>query len=132
MYSRHHFFVTGRRQRGTLAPAMTPDKHLTMQARSSAHYYFSGTLSWLYRAFDSVATWVTQLSWWKFFLFAALMLIAGTILQEELFSGSDEEPRLERGERKERASITIDDSGIRFYSRNKNPPAAPGARPSAR
>lgn len=133
MYSRHHFFGTGRRQRGTLAPAMTPDKHLTMQARSSAHYYFSGTLSWLYRAFDSVATWVTQLSWWKFFLFAALMLIAGTILQEELFSGSDEEPRLERGERKERASITIDDSGIRFNSRNKNPPAvpAPPAAPGA-
>lgn len=101
-----------------------------MQARSTAHYYFSGTLSWLYRAFDGVATWVTQLSWWKFFLFAALMLIAGTILQEELFSGSDEEPRLERGERKERASITIDDSGIRFNSRNKNPPAAPGAPPA--
>ncbi|XYJ12783.1 sensor histidine kinase [Telluria sp. B2] len=103
-----------------------------MQARSPVHHYFSGILSWLYRAFDAVATWVTQLSWWKFFLFAALTLIAGAILQEELFSGPDEDlPRAERSGRKETTSILIDDSGIRFSPRNKpkpgtgEPPAPP-------
>ncbi|MEN3276142.1 MAG: hypothetical protein V7631_1932 [Massilia sp.] len=95
-----------------------------MQARSSAHHYFAGLLSWLYRAFDAVATWVTQLSWWKFFLFAALMLVAGAILQEELFSGSDVDVAAnERAARREQASIVIDDSGIRFNPRNK--PRAP-------
>jgi len=100
-----------------------------MQARSPIQVYFSGVLSWLYRAFDAVATWVTQLSWWKFFLFAALTLIAGAILQEELFSGADEDlPRAERSGRKEQTSILIDDSGIRFSPRNKpKPPAAPEA-----
>jgi ABC-type amino acid transport substrate-binding protein len=76
---------------------MTFNKYPTMQARSPVHHYFSGILSWLYRAFDAVATWVTQLSWWKFFLFAALTLIAGAILQEELFSRpAEEEARAER------------------------------------
>ena len=110
-----------------------------MQARSSVHHYFSGVLSWLYRGFDAVATWVTQLSWWKFFLFAALTLIAGAILQEELFSGANEDlPRAERGGRQETTSILIDDSGIRFNPRKPKggtpevpaPPATPGA-PSA-
>jgi len=62
-----------------------------MQTRRSTQQTFSNTLSALHRAFDAVATWVTQLSWWKFFLFAALMLIAGKILQDELFSGGDED-----------------------------------------
>ena len=62
-----------------------------MQTRRSTQQAFSNTLSALYRAFDAVATWVTQLSWWKFFLFAALMLVAGKILQDELFSGGEEE-----------------------------------------
>lgn len=113
-----------------------------MQARSSVHHYFSGVLSWLYRGFDAVATWVTQLSWWKFFLFAALTLIAGAILQEELFSGANEDlPRAERNGRQETTSILIDDSGIRFNPRKPKggtpevpappaTPAAPGA-PSA-
>jgi hypothetical protein len=42
-----------------------------MQTRRSTQQTFSDTLSRLYHAFDAVATWVTQLSWWKFFLFAA-------------------------------------------------------------
>ncbi len=48
-------------------------------------------LALLHRAFDATATWVTRLSWWKFFLFAAVALIAGSILQNELFSGSKDE-----------------------------------------
>jgi hypothetical protein len=95
-----------------------------MQARSSKQQYFSGALTWLYRGFDAVATWVSQLSWWKFFLFAALTLIAGAILQEELFSGSGDEEavRAERGpgpRKAEPSSILIDDSGIHFNVRNK-------------
>ncbi|MGJ9420275.1 sensor histidine kinase [Massilia sp. CMS3.1] len=97
-----------------------------MQARSSTHHYFSGVLSSLYRAFDAVATWVTQLSWWKFFLFAALTLIAGAILQEELFSNGEVEiAAAERAARKDAVSIVIDDSGIRFNPRNKPKPGNP-------
>lgn len=92
----------------------------------------SNILSWLARAFDAVATWVSQLSWWKFFLFAALTLIAASILQDELFSGPSEEV-VERGERGPRAgsepTIVIDDSGIHFNPRNK--PRKNGAPPPA-
>jgi len=91
-----------------------------MQTRRSTQQYFSNTLSWLYHAFDTVATWVTQLSWWKFFLFAALMLVAGQILQDELFSGGEEENvRTERSARKAEPAITIDDSGIHINPRPK-------------
>jgi len=91
-----------------------------MQTRRSTQQSFSNTLSRLYHAFDAVATWVTRLSWWKFFLFAALMLIAGQILQDELFSGGEEDPvRTERSARKSEPAITIDDSGIRISPRGK-------------
>ena len=84
-----------------------------MQTRRSTQQTFSNTLSALHRAFDAVATWVTQLSWWKFFLFAALMLIAGKILQDELFSGGDEDITFtERSAHKAEPTVTIDDSGI--------------------
>jgi len=84
-----------------------------MQTRRSPQQAFSSTLSALHRVFDAVATWVTQLSWWKFFLFAALMLVAGQILQDELFSGSEEEiARAEHKPRKQEPTVTIDDSGI--------------------
>ncbi|MBA5608650.1 histidine kinase [Duganella sp. FT3S] len=80
--------------------------------------------AWLHRGFDATATWVTQLSWWKFLMFAALMLIAGSILQEELFSSSPDEevvvntpkrPNRKNGE----TNILIDDSGIHFNPRGK-------------
>jgi hypothetical protein len=111
-----------------------------MQARRSTQQYFSSTLGGLYRGFDAVATWVSQLSWWKFFLFAALTLIAGAILQEELFSGPSEEDvvRAERASRRAEPSIQIDDSGIHFNPRNRgrggsvtiNAPEAPPAPPA--
>ena len=84
-----------------------------MQTRRSPQQAFSSTLSALHHVFDAVATWVTQLSWWKFFLFAALMLVAGQILQDELFSGSEEEiARADHKPRKQEPTVTIDDSGI--------------------
>jgi len=77
----------------------------------------------LHRAFDAVATWVTQLSWWKFLVFAILMLIAGSILQDELFSSNtviEESVRSDKSKRRNSdTNIVIDDSGIRFNSRNK-------------
>jgi hypothetical protein len=101
-----------------------------MQARSSTHHYFSGLLSSLYRAFDAVATWVTQLSWWKFILFAALTLLAGLILQDELFSNNEAEvAAAERAARKDQPSILIDDSGIHFNPRNKPKPGSPESPP---
>jgi hypothetical protein len=89
-----------------------------MQTRRSTQQYFSNTLTWLYHAFDATANWVTQLSWWKFFLFAALMLVAGQILQDELFSGGEEDiARTERKAGKAEPAITIDDSGIHINQR---------------
>ncbi|HEU4850562.1 MAG TPA: histidine kinase [Telluria sp.] len=85
------------------------------------------TLAWLHRAFDAVATWVTQLSWWKFFLFAALSLIAASILQDELFSGPTEEIVVhhDRGAKtRPDTQITIDDRGIHFNP-GKRVPGAP-------
>ena len=105
-----------------------------MQARSTTQHHLAGTLSWLYRAFDGVATWVTQLSWWKFLLFAGLTLTAAGILQEELFNGPAEEEiaRAERESgRRSDASILIDESGIRFNPRTRTRAAetAPATTP---
>ena len=78
--------------------------------------------SWLHRGFNATATWVTQLSWWKFLVFAILMLIAGSILQDELFSSNpaQEEEHTRTSKRKSSDSnILIDDSGIHFNPRGK-------------
>ena len=94
-----------------------------MQARRNSPQSIVSILGWLHRIFDATATWVSQLSWWKFFLFAALALIAGKILQDELFSGGGEEI-VERSDhkpsKKEESNILIDDSGIRFNPRPKS------------
>lgn len=80
-------------------------------------------IAWLQRGFDATTTWVTQLSWWKFFLFAALALIAGSILQDELFSSSpNEEVVIKSHKRSSKGAgdtnILIDDTGIHFNPRN--------------
>jgi signal transduction histidine kinase len=98
-----------------------------MPSRSTTEQHFSNTLSWLYRSFDAVATWVTQLSWWKFLLFACLTLAAAGILQQELFNRPAEEEiaRAEReAGRRSDASILIDESGIHFNPRNRARAAA--------
>ncbi|MEW6762239.1 MAG: histidine kinase [Pseudomonadota bacterium] len=104
-----------------------------MQARNTSQNHFSSVLSWLYRCFDAVATWVTQLSWWKFFLFAILTLTAGAILQEELFSRpAEEEARAERSpDRRSDAAILIDESGIHFNPRSRPKSGASTVPPEA-
>jgi hypothetical protein len=101
-----------------------------MQARRSTPQTIPGILSRLYRAFDVVANWVSQLSWWKFFLFAAITLIAASIVQEQLFSGTTEEEVVRKDHaprRKAQPSVLIDDSGIHFNPRNKAGAAASAA-----
>ncbi|QBE67091.1 sensor histidine kinase [Pseudoduganella lutea] len=96
-------------------------------------------LASLHKGFDQTATWVTQLSWWKFFLFAALALIAASILQDELFSPNMDEDVAIRSHKRPSAgsdtSIVIDDSGIHFNPRGgklRNPaPAEPVGPPDA-
>ncbi|HEY1044345.1 MAG TPA: histidine kinase [Telluria sp.] len=88
-------------------------------------------LAWLHRGFDAVATWVTQLSWWKFLLFATLSLIAATILQDELFSGPVEEIVVhdERsGRARPETQIMIDERGIHFSG--KRPPGVVDPEPA--
>ena len=51
--------------------------------------YLSLILRWLASALDRLTTWASQLSWWKFFLFAILLLVGGKILEEALFSSSE-------------------------------------------
>ena len=82
--------------------------------------------SLLHRGFDATATWVTQLSWWKFLVFAALMLLAGSILQDELFSSNPVQEDIDRGSHRDMqkrksgdTNILIDDSGIHFNPRGK-------------
>jgi signal transduction histidine kinase len=111
----------------------TPENEHAMQARSTTQQHLSSILSWLYRCFDAVATWVTQLSWWKFLLFACLTLAAAGILQQELFNRPAEEEiaRAEReAGRRSDASILIDESGIHFNPRNRARAAA-AAEPDA-
>ncbi len=102
-----------------------------MQARSPLQQNIAAVMAWLHRGFDATTTWVTQLSWWKFFLFAAVAMIAANILQDELFSGSEEVVvRSDHGEKKKpESSILIDDSGIRFNTRKPVRPAEPPALP---
>ncbi|WP_426174098.1 sensor histidine kinase [Massilia sp. TWR1-2-2] len=93
-----------------------------MQARRLTPRTFTSILGWLYRVFDATATWVSQLSWWKFFFFAVVALIAGKILQDELFSAGGEEVVVRsdhKANSKEDSNILIDESGIRFSSRAK-------------
>lgn len=59
---------------------MNPDNIQTLKEISS------NFIRWLSKAFDQTAAWVTTLSWWKFFLFAIITMIAGAILQDTLFS----------------------------------------------
>jgi signal transduction histidine kinase len=108
-----------------------------MQARSPLQQNVAAIMASLHRGFDATTTWVTELSWWKFFLFAAVSLLAANILQEQLFSSTGEEvvERTVRDERshknkkkgkKPEATILIDESGIHFNpGKPVKPPVAP-------
>ncbi|HWW05043.1 sensor histidine kinase [Collimonas sp.] len=75
---------------------------------------------YLSRGFDKVASWVTQLSWWKFLLFAALVLAAAGILQETLFSSeeliiekvSKHNGKSSKASKPGNTDIRIDDTGV--------------------
>lgn len=80
------------------------------------------------RGFDKVATWVTQLSWWKFLLFAALVMAAAGILQDTLFSSDQNMVVIEKTSKhvskanrpdKGDADIRIDGSGLHISNTNK-------------
>jgi signal transduction histidine kinase len=116
-----------------------------MPARSPLQDNLADILARVHRGFDATTTWVTQLSWWKFFLFAAVALIAANILQDELFSSAGEEVVVRASDhgkkKKPDANILIDDSGIHFNPGKPvqpptatelpvppEPPAPPGTR----
>jgi signal transduction histidine kinase len=101
----------------------------TLQNIKQAQQVVAQIMVWLKRLFDLTATWVTQLSWWKFFLFAMLTMIAGGILQGSLFSTPDEPtvdtqkkaPRLHANNMPRSFSdgdthVTIDPSGIHIFT----------------
>ena len=107
-----------------------------MPARSQLQQNIATIMALLHRGFDATTTWVTQLSWWKFFLFAAVSLAAANILQDQLFSSTGEEVvvRAEHDEqgkkkkaRKPEGTILIDESGIHF---NPGKPVAPPIPPT--
>ncbi|MES2901139.1 MAG: histidine kinase [Pseudomonadota bacterium] len=102
-----------------------------MQARRPLQHNLATMLAWLQRGFDATSTWVTQLSWWKFFLFAIVSLVAANIVQDELFSGGEEVVvRADSPGKKKQpeANILIDDSGIHFNPRKPvRPPGTPEA-----
>ncbi len=92
------------------------------------------TLTWLGIAFDRTATWVGKLSWWKFFLFAILLLASADIIQDTFFSPSDSTPakrsadlakRKNSDHEKKQSSksddkkIEIDNTGIRIKAPEK-------------
>lgn len=105
-----------------------------MPSRRLSQKDIATTMAWLHRGFDATTTWVTELSWWKFFLFAAVSLIAANILQDQLFSSSGEVVVRSDSEKvghkkkgkKPEATILIDDSGIHFNpGKPVKPPVAP-------
>ncbi len=107
-----------------------------MQAWRQSERIAATALGWAQRGFDAITNWVTQLSWWKFILFAVVALIAGSILQDTLFDGPVEEivVRKDKGPRgdKSEGSVLIDDTGIHFSPRlKKRGDAPPVAEPEA-
>ncbi len=109
-----------------------------MPARSPLQQNIAALMAAAHRGFDATTTWVTELSWWKFFLFAAVSLVAANILQEQLFSTTGEEVvlRAERDDhshknkkKKPEATILIDESGIHFNPGKPVKPVVPPEPP---
>ena len=112
-----------------------------MPARSPLQQNIAAIMASLHRGFDTTTTWVTELSWWKFFLFAAFSLIAANIVQDQLFSSTSQEVVVrndsdEHGHRKNKgkksdATILIDESGIHFNAgKPVTPPVVPPKPPA--
>jgi hypothetical protein len=87
----------------------------------------TNTIIGISKAFDKTATWVSKLSWWKFFLFAILLLASADIIQNTFFS-TEETRQVKKANpspKKDRVSaetaskiddkkIEIDNTGIRI------------------
>ncbi len=88
----------------------------------------------LARGFDVIASWVAQLSWSRFFVYAIIALIAGAILQETLFYGNTVEERTvtqhKKPQKKEKIDLNvhIDENGINI---KQAPPIASAQKPAA-
>ncbi|MFZ6772913.1 sensor histidine kinase [Undibacterium sp. SXout7W] len=88
----------------------------------------SDLIFWLNKFFDKTAAWVTRLSWWKFFLFAILTMLAGAILQDMLFTAEESVVVTKKNSLKktkknnpasdENTNIEIDNTGIRIRKNN--------------
>ncbi|TFW01181.1 sensor histidine kinase [Oxalobacteraceae bacterium OM1] len=87
----------------------------------------------LREAFERLMSWVSQLSWWKFVLFAILVIIAGSLLDDALFASKSKvvvvKNKNSHGEprstivKDDEADIRIDSSGI--HIRKKAPQQPP-------
>ncbi|HWX01004.1 sensor histidine kinase [Collimonas sp.] len=112
---------------------------MTPETLDSLKKNTSTATAYLSQSFDKIASWVTQLSWWKFFLFAILVMIGASILQDTLFSSNSDVVIIDRVSRHDRkppakpgkagpgnADIRIDGSGvhIKAYTYDDNSDAA--------
>jgi len=96
--------------------------------------YSTSALAWLRRAFDAIATWVTQLSWWKFFIFAIVVMVAGGLMNDAFFEqhvvvvSKNDPARKGRTITDGDTDIHIDSTGI--HIRKKTDPGAAPAAPA--
>ncbi|MBR7783350.1 sensor histidine kinase [Undibacterium luofuense] len=96
------------------------------------HTVLTKLSGWLSRTFDKTAAWVTQLSWWKFAIFAILTMAGGGILNDTLFSSEEVVVTKNNSGSKQHkvrsttdgdTTVQIDDTGIRI---RKNKPGSGG------
>ena len=101
------------------------------QTIETSKIVLTNTLIGLSKAFDKTATWVSKLSWWKFFLFAILLLASADIIQNTFFSTEESKQvkKVRVSPKKSAASSTnkpidepkfeIDNTGIRIKTPEK-------------
>ncbi len=90
-----------------------------------AKEFVKNALRWASLAFDKTATWVTRLSWWKFFCFAVAASVIGTFVEKMLFTTEQNVISTQSAKSSKRiidgdTSINIDDTGIHIQKNNKN------------
>ena len=87
----------------------------------------------LSHGFDHTAAWVSKLSWWKFFIFAILLIISGDLIQETFFSSKDDSDKQvtssssksktnanQNKPKQNDSKIEVDNSGIRLKKSSEN------------
>lgn len=103
-------------------------------------FYSKITIEWLSRSFDTVADWVTALSWWRFFLYSGGALIIASIVQSTVFSSKVEETIVSQPHKKKKITpppkvdlnVHIDENGlhIKKIPPTTSAPPTPPAPPS--